>query len=221
MLPALLVALALNPPQAATICIDPGHPSEVGRGTRGKKVTELHTAWEVARRMQAILQKRGVKVVMTKTAEEQFVRNRDRSAIANRHRADLMVRLHCDAASGSGFTTYFPDRQGRSGKTVGPSRAMIRATGPIARRFHAAFGQAMRGTPLRNNGLKSDSKTFIGSKQGALTGSIFSQVPVVLVEMCVLTNPKDEAFIATPRGRQRMADALAFAAMQAVQVTAK
>jgi N-acetylmuramoyl-L-alanine amidase len=35
----------------------------------------------------------------------------------------------------------------------------------------------------------------VGARQGALTGSIFSQVPVVLIEMAVLTNPQDEAWI--------------------------
>jgi len=39
---------------------------------------------------------------------------------------------------------------------------------------------------LKDGGVRGDSKTLIGSKQGALTGSIFSQVPIVTIEMVVL-----------------------------------
>jgi N-acetylmuramoyl-L-alanine amidase len=49
----------------------------------------------------------------------------------------------------------------------------------------------------------------VGSRHGALIGSIFSKVPVVLVEMVVLTNAKDEAFLLSAKGRSAMAEALA------------
>jgi len=41
-----------------------------------------------------------------------------------------------------------------------------------------------------------------------LTGSIYSRVPVLLVEMCVITNLGDEAFISSERGRAKMVEAL-------------
>ena len=52
-------------------------------------------------------------------------------------------------------------------------------------------------------------KTAVGGRQGALTGSIFSEVPVVLVEMATITLRGDEAFMASERGQARMARALA------------
>jgi len=48
-----------------------------------------------------------------------------------------------------------------------------------------------------------------------LTGSIFSQVPVVLAEMCVLSNRKDEAFILQEKNQDQLARAMA-AGVQAV-----
>jgi N-acetylmuramoyl-L-alanine amidase len=54
-----------------------------------------------------------------------------------------------------------------------------------------------------------DSRTAIGSRQGALTGSIFSRVPVATVEMAVLTGAGDARLIASPEGQPRMADAIA------------
>ena len=58
-------------------------------------------------------------------------------------------------------------------------------------------------------GIKGDSKTAVGARQGALTGSIFSEIPVITVEMVVITDPEQEAFIASETGQERMAEAIA------------
>lgn len=192
----------------ATICIDPGHPSEVGRGTSGKKTTELEVAWQIGTELRTVLQKRGYRVVFTKKRIDQLVKNRERAEVANRARADLMVRLHCDGAAGSGFTVYYPSKQGHARGIRGPSSQVIRASGHAAGRFHAAMAKVLKGK-LRDNGVKGDEKTVVGARQGALTGSISSKVPVLLVEMVVLTNPRDEALITSPSGRKAMVAGLA------------
>lgn len=197
------------------VCIDPGHPSEVGIGTRGKKLTEVFLAWDVAKRLKARLEADGKTVVLTKDAERRYTTNRKRAETANKVKADIMVRLHCDAAAGTGFAVYWPDKQGKAQGRTGPSPEVMAKTGPLARRFHASLAAALKGS-LRDNGLKSDRATYVGGKQGALTGSIFSDVPVVLIEMCVLTNPKDEAFMAVPANREKVAAALAGAVRAAV-----
>ena len=207
----LLAAFAIQP----VVCIDPGHPSEVGLGTKGKYVTEVAIAWDVAVRMKKELVAKGVKVVMTKSREREMVENVRRAEIANEAKADLMVRLHCDAAAGTGFAIYWPAEQGTARGKTGPAKTVIERTRPIAKAFHKAFA-ANLGSALRDNGIRTDKATYIGGKQGALTGSIFSEVPVILVEMCVLTNPRDEAFIRRPEGRQTMARALARATMAAI-----
>lgn len=189
------------------ICIDPGHPSDASSGTHGRKITEIRADWLVALRLKSLLTARGATVVLTKQSQEQFVTNRERAEIANRCGADLMVRLHCDSASGSGISTYYPDRQGVKDGFRGPSAEVIAESAAIAPRFHHALVHALRGV-LPDRGFHSDILTAIGSKQGALTGSIFSHVPVVLVEMCVLTNKHDEDFMVSPQGQERIAGAL-------------
>jgi N-acetylmuramoyl-L-alanine amidase len=42
-----------------------------------------------------------------------------------------------------------------------------------------------------------------------LTGSIFSRVPVVTIEMVVLSNKQDAKFIKAERGQAKMAKAIA------------
>jgi len=212
----LLACLGSAQLKGKVICIDPGHPSEVGRGTQGRKLTEIGVAWRQAQLVKARLEKMGAKVVLTKHAEQKLVRNRARAEVANNAHADLMLRLHCDAASGSGFTSYYPTQQGKSEGVTGPSKDLIARIAPIAKRFHAALSASLRGK-LNDLGLKSDMATAVGHKQGALTGSVFSKVPVVLVEMVVLTNPKDEAFIGSAAGEAAMADALAAGVVAALK----
>lgn len=78
------------------------------------------------------------------------------------------------------------------------------------------MAKSLKGS-LRDNGLKTDVQTAVGAKQGALTGSIFSQVPAVLVEMVVLTNRRDEAFILSKSGRAKMVEALTAGVLAAVK----
>ena len=84
---------------------------------------------------------------------------------------------------------------------------MIDSSTKLSKAFYEAFKTTI-GDALLCNGLLPDTRTAVGSKQGALTGSIFSKVPVLLVEMVTLTNAKDEAFMSNPKTRRKMVLAL-------------
>jgi N-acetylmuramoyl-L-alanine amidase len=192
------------------ICIDPGHPSEVGLGAHGRHSTEIEVAYRVAGRLAARLRHEGYRVVLTKHRLNQIVTNRRRAEIANDAHAAVLLRLHCDASVAdiaSGFAVYYPSRQGRTAGFLGPSQAVIDSSRQAADRFYPAMRKSLEGK-LSGLGLKTDLETAIGSKQGALTGSIFSQVPTVLVEMVVLTNPKDEDWILSKAGLDAMVEGL-------------
>ncbi len=214
----LPLALLSLPPAAArrakpagpVVCIDPGHPSEVNSGkTIQNGTSEVHIVWEVALKLRAVLEAEGITVVMTKAKELQLVRNKDRALIANRARANMMVRLHCDASNDQGFALYYPDRQGTTKDGVrGPTQDVIERSRQAATELHAGMAEVLKGK-LKDGGVRGDSRTFVGSKQGALTGSIFSEVPVVTVEMVVLSNKADAEFIKKQAGQQAMARALA------------
>jgi N-acetylmuramoyl-L-alanine amidase len=191
------------------VCIDPGHPSENNDGgelTNGLR--EVTVNWEVALLLRRELESDGFTVVMTKESESEFVTNKDRAEIANRAQADLLLRLHADAGKASGFTVYYPRKQGTSHGVTGPAADVLRTSKPAAQAFHAAFAQKLRGQ-LKDNGLRGDEQTFIGAKQGALTGSIFSKVPTILVEMVFLTTAHDAEWIKQPSNQKLMAEAIA------------
>ncbi|MFZ1221510.1 MAG: N-acetylmuramoyl-L-alanine amidase [Chthoniobacterales bacterium] len=191
------------------ICIDPGHPSENNDGaTVTNGLREVSVNWEVAQLLRNILEREGFKVVLTKKSEGEFVKNKDRAAIANAAEAKLFLRLHADAGPSTGFTVYYPRRPGTSHGTTGPSEEVLASSKIAAARFHPAFAEALR-EKLRDNGLHGEEDTLIGGRQGALTGSIFSKVPTVLVEMVFLTTAKDAGWIKQEANKAIMAEALA------------
>lgn len=202
---------------APVIVIDPGHPSETSKGTQAADgLSEIHVAWVVALKLKSHLEARGFRVVLTKTAETQLVTNKERALTGNRAKAALTVRLHCDAGQDSGFAIYYPDRQGTTKDGVaGPSEDVISKSKTAADALHDGMVSVLRGT-LKDGGVRGDSKTFIGSKQGALTGSIFSEVPIVTVEMVVLGNKGDVAFIEAEKNQDLMARAIAEGIAKAV-----
>jgi N-acetylmuramoyl-L-alanine amidase len=201
-------APARSAQSAPVVCIDPGHPSETSDGCTGPTgVTEIHVNWAVALKLREALQAAGYRVVMTKSSERQKVTNRRRAEIANAAGASLMIRLHCDATAGRGIALYYPDRQGRRFGVTGPPQAIITTSHRYATAFYRAATAVLRGS-MPGRGVHGDSATLVGSKQGALTGSIFARVPVLTAEMCVLTNRTDEALMKSDAGQRLMARAL-------------
>lgn len=215
----MMAILAAGMLAAPVICVDPGHPSENGVGTRGKVLTELVVCWEVALKLQKRLEVAGYRVVLTKKSLNEKVTNKRRAEIANEAGAALLLRLHCDAGTARGFSTYYPDRTGKVGKVSGPAQSVLDGSKRVAGPFHKAAVAALEGH-LPDAGLRTDRQTMIGGKQGALTGSIYAKVPTLLLEMCVLQNPKDEAFMRRKDGYDLMADALTAGVKAAVPIPA-
>ncbi len=191
------------------VCIDPGHPSETSAGNVVQNgTTEVHIVWLVALKLRALLEVKGIRAVMTKNREDQLVKNKDRAVTANNANAAVMVRLHCDASTDSGFALYYPDRQGTVNGVTGPSEDVIERSRKAAEAIHQGMREVLKDA-LKDGGVRGDSKTLVGSRQGALTGSIYSRVPAVTIEMVVLSNNADAEFIKSTRGQQQMAQAIA------------
>jgi N-acetylmuramoyl-L-alanine amidase len=82
--------------KAPVVCVDPGHPSEVSSGAEIQNGTsEVHIAWVDGLKLQKLLETWGLKVVMTKSKENELVKNKDRARIANAANAALKERLLC------------------------------------------------------------------------------------------------------------------------------
>lgn len=204
-------ALAATSP---LVCVDPGHPSETSAGANSHGLSENRLNWQVALALKPMLEARGIRCVLTKNSENQYVTNRRRAEIANganqyRQPAQLFIRLHCDVGSNRGYTWYYPDRAGSKGGVTGPKPDIQRESGRAARILNEAMKPVLR-PYLKSNPVLTDASTYVGGKQGGvLTGSIFAKVPTALLEMCYINQKSDAQFIASSQGRQLMAKALA------------
>lgn len=98
---------------------------------------------------------------------------------------------------------------------TGPDPAIIEESGRAAQFVMRGMQSVL--TMLDALEIRGDSRTLVGGRQGALTGSIFSKVPVVLCEMVVLRDPGDARFILSEEGQSTMARAIATGAVEYVR----
>ncbi len=120
-LPALAAflsgAFALCQAQAArtVIVIDPGHGGR-DNGARWYGVAEKNLNLDVAKRVEAILRKRGFLVKMTRTTDT-YVSLEKRAAIANRYTKTVFVSIHFNAHSNRsvrGIETFYISSRGKA-----------------------------------------------------------------------------------------------------------
>jgi N-acetylmuramoyl-L-alanine amidase len=199
-----------RPAKDLIVCVDPGHPSETSAGDSIQNgTTEVAVNWAISNGIvKDLAEKHKIKAILTRNEFGEKTTNRVRAEIANDAGACILLRIHCDTGAGTGITLYYPDRQGKKNGDIGPSTEIIEASRKAAELFNDSITKTLSGA-LKINGIKGDSATFIGKKQGALTGSIYSKVPALTVEMVYLSNKKDAEFITSPEGEALMIKSLA------------
>lgn len=90
-----------------TVVLDPGHGGH-DRGASIGYVFEKHLALDTARRVAELLQKEGIRVVMTRS-DDTFVTLPGRAAIGNRYSNAIFVSVHYNdsKSGGSGVESYY------------------------------------------------------------------------------------------------------------------
>lgn len=138
-------------PVSKTVCLDPGHGVESpGKCSPDKSYYEHEFALDMARRIQAHLERCGVRVVLTRTGEHCPTGKADtndllkRVAISDAAGADLFVSLHSNASgnewsSASGLMIYTSAGPETASRNVAAKAVLSRMT---------AAGVELRGSPL-------------------------------------------------------------------------
>ena len=164
-----------------------------GGGTRGvvTGIREADLNLAVALRLRPLLERAGVRVVMTRTTTSGVsMGNIARARIANRAHAALFLRIHADGSPdrrAAGTHTLYPALH--AGWTDDVYASSKRAAGVVQRELVRALGFPDRGLQERPD----------------FTGFNWSNVPVILVEMGFMTNPTEDRLLATAAYRQRAA----------------
>ena len=211
-----------------TIVLDPGHGGHDTGAIGPTGLMEKDVVLDLAFRLRRLLQDRlGVRVLMTRT-EDEFVPLADRSAFANRAKADFLISLHVNAASkrgAIGFETFFFAREpsdndarasaqrenlvvesnGAAGKDLESLLKTTLADMAVTRDIKESSNLAERLLASLEKILRVDNR---GVKSGPFYILATAAMPAVLVESAFITNPKEERKLQQEEHRQRIADAL-------------
>jgi N-acetylmuramoyl-L-alanine amidase len=185
---AIAIALAARPEMAqagnsfSTVVIDPGHGGFDRGGIPGQQVPEKMVALDTALRLQKILQRAGLRTVMTRTGDI-FVPLPVRSAIANAQRDAIFVSIHYNASprrSAHGIETYSENNRGAV----------------LAARVQR---QIISRVSTENRGVRAAEYYVLRN----------CRLPAVLVECGFLTNPGEAQLALRPAYREEVAEQIA------------
>ena len=222
-------ALPITPSEAyriRTIVIDPGHGGK-DPGCSGHKSIEKKICLSIALKLGRQIRQAfpHIKVVYTRT-KDTFVELHKRAEVANEHRADLFISIHCNSAGKnhkpSGSETYVLGlhRSDDNLEVVRRENAVIRYE-----RDHSVYDNVadrIESTALQSAHLDRsimlarameeevvrDHRKSRGVKQAGFMVLRTSAVPSVLIEAGFLSNKKDSKRLNTTAGQLEVAKAI-------------
>lgn len=157
---------------------------------------EYRFNWNVALRLQSMLQAKGITVVMTRDSDDGVGPCVDkRAAIGNNADADAVISIHGDGDDASAHGFY------GSLAATDPAGAKMAAE---SKRLAVDMRNAVSGTMPPNNHIGSDGIW----KRDDLTGLNMSKRPTVLMELGNMKNPSDAAFMSSTAGQDQLAKAM-------------
>lgn len=195
------------------IGIDPGHqlygnnglePIGPGASTKKIKVTggtrgvatgvaEYELNLDIAKALKKELIQRGYDVVLTRNKHNVNITNMERAQKINKSNADICIRLHADGgpASATGASGLYPSS---SNPYVGKLSAKSKKLSQCVLTAYC------RETNIRNRGsiVRDD-----------LTGTNWSTVPVIILEMGFMTNAGEDRYMQSEKGQKQMVEGIA------------
>lgn len=181
------------------VVLDAGHGG-VHTGCRSYtgRLVEKDVSLDLVRRLHALLERSGVKVILTRSSDTELSRNvdedlRKRAELTNRVRPDVFVSVHLNTAanhSARGFEVYVPRES--------PHK---RESERLARCIQSEFSRRLA---THDRGVKEAGFVVIRE----------ARCPAVLVEVEFLSNPQGERDMSDSSYRQRVAQALSEAILK-------
>lgn len=230
-------ARSTTPPRPARplVVVDAGHggPDRGMKGTTTSR-TRIHEAdvtLSVAKKLRAALVARGVDVLMTRSTDT-LIALRDRGRIANDANATLFLSIHVNAAnprwrnprSARGFETFFlsdakteddryvaemeNDADRFLGDEAEPGDPLALVLGDMLQNAHLRESSELAAAV--QSGLKPiHPSNNRGVKQAGFAVLIAAHMPAALVEIGFGTNASEASWMASARGQQAIANAIA------------
>lgn len=197
-----------NKQEEFLICIDPGHQKKgdsklepIAPGSSSKKPRVSSGATGIATKkpeyilnleasivLKHILEGKGFKVIMTRETNDINISNSERALLANKEKADMVIRIHADSINNSSKT----------GASILIPSKNSKYTSNIYNDSNKCAGY------IKDNMKKSNIKVNGIVERGDLTGFNWSKVPVVLVEMGFLSNYEEDKMMSNPNYQKKL-----------------
>lgn len=215
--------------RVSRVVIDPGHGGH-DPGAQANRLSESRLVLDVALRLERILVKRNLEVILTRRADA-FVPLEERTAIANREQADLFLSIHANASQNSkvrGVETYFlnfasnPEAEALAARENSSSGRAMHSLPEIVRAIalnnkldeSRDFAGLVQRAMIKRLKPQNSAVRDLGVKQAPFAVLIGAAMPSVLAEISFLTNRTEGGLLRNGAYRQRIAEALADATMQ-------
>ena len=196
-----------------TICIDAGHQKKgdskaepvapgsentkprVSQGTEGigSKKPEYMVNLEAALILKEILVKKGYNVVMTREENEVNISNAERAEIANKAKADMTIRIHCDSlkdTSKTGATILIPSNKAKNTKAIFEK----------SNEYACILKDKLTSKGIKVNGI---------FERDDITGFNWSTVPVIILEMGFMSNYSEDSMLCDKNYQERLMNIVA------------
>lgn len=213
-----------------TVVIDPGHggADEGARGANGG--LEKNVSLSVARRLKAALEARlGVRVILTRDGDGGLGPD-ERAAVANNNKADLFISLHANASvrpAASGAQVFYLDLdeygdEAQRAASAAPESLPVFGGGSrnievVAWRLAQARHIDRSATLARAIEASLRGRVTMNARslqQGPLRVLVGANMPAVLVEVGFLSNPEQEALLASDAYQNNVVQGIVDAVIQ-------
>jgi N-acetylmuramoyl-L-alanine amidase len=205
------------------VVLDPGHGGH-DPGAKANGLSEAELTLDVALRLQKLLEKQGVEVIMTRSTDV-FIPLEERTRIANRAEADLFLSIHANASRNTkahGVETYFlnfatsADAEAVAARENAGSVQAMHKLPEIVRAItlnnkldeSRDFADMVQRAMVRRLSTRKKDLRNIGVKQAPFVVLIGASMPSVLAEMSFVTNKPEATLLKTGAYRQHIAEAL-------------
>ncbi|MCU0468863.1 MAG: N-acetylmuramoyl-L-alanine amidase [Arcicella sp.] len=177
-----------------TIVLDAGHGGK-DPGCHGANHNESKIALKIVLEVGAKIKEEypEMRVLYTRM-KDVFVNLHERSAIANRNKADLFISIHCNSHPSSKFA-------GTETYTMGLHKTNENLD--VAKRENSVILQK-----VERQFKKQTNRTSFGVKQAGFLVLWETAMPSVLIEAGFLTNEKEEKYLASSEGQDEVAQAV-------------